>query len=94
MARIVKKIIWNLFLIRRFEPHRLNKTFYRDDTDGKIVPNPAPLLSRTPGFAEGRPQPSVGEHTAEILREHGYTNEQINDLSSKGIIYGAEKSKL
>jgi len=76
-------------------PHnKLNKTFYRDDTDGKIVPNPAPLLSRTPGFAEGRPQPSVGEHTAEILREHGYTNEQINDLSSNGIIYGAEKSKL
>ena len=39
-----------------------------------------------------RPPPLVGEHTDEILRELGYTAEQICDLHRSGVVYGDDGS--
>ncbi|MCH8205444.1 MAG: CoA transferase [Chloroflexi bacterium] len=49
------------------------------------------LSSRLVGFpgsaqAIRRPTPLLGEHTAEVLREAGYTEPQIADLYEKGVV--------
>jgi len=33
-----------------------------------------------------RPAPLLGEHTREVLREYGYAEEEIDDLSAEGVI--------
>lgn len=42
-------------------------------------------LHATPGTMH-RPPPALGEHTAEILAEAGYTDAEIHDLKEKGAI--------
>ena len=42
-------------------------------------------LSRTPSEIKA-PAPDLGEHTDEILAEHGYDQSAIDDLRSRGII--------
>ncbi|MGH8691288.1 MAG: CaiB/BaiF CoA transferase family protein [Burkholderiales bacterium] len=42
-------------------------------------------LSRTPSRVAAHP-PAQGEHTAEILREFGYTDAAVEDLGKKGIV--------
>lgn len=50
----------------------------------KMLGNPI-KLSETPAQAELFP-PRQGEHTAETLSKLGYTQEQIEDLSARGVI--------
>jgi crotonobetainyl-CoA:carnitine CoA-transferase CaiB-like acyl-CoA transferase len=45
-------------------------------------------LSRTPGRHDLRPGPALGEHTAEILREAGYAEEEIGALLRGGAVAG------
>ena len=49
------------------------------------TPKPAPLLSRTTAEPNLR-DPEQNEHTAEILKEHSYTSEQIVQWSKEGVI--------
>lgn len=51
-------------------------------------------LSRTPGQLKTVP-PEQGEHSDEVLKKIGYTNEEINKLIEEGVtfVYGASKSK-
>lgn len=42
-------------------------------------------LSRTPGGTRATP-PKFGEHGAEILARHGYSAEQIAELTDKGVV--------
>jgi len=42
-------------------------------------------LSRTPG-GPGRGAPQLGEHTREVLREHGFTSDEIDALLREGAI--------
>jgi alpha-methylacyl-CoA racemase len=51
---------------------------------GPPVLDAIPKLSRTPGSVGGRP-PRLGEHTREILSEHGFSNEEISNLVLRGI---------
>lgn len=53
---------------------------------GKIKVLGIPIkLSRTPG-AVAKPAPSLGEHTEEILRSLGYSDEDIKELKASGAI--------
>jgi formyl-CoA transferase len=44
-----------------------------------------PKLERTPGFTDW-PGPEVAEHRDEVLGELGYSNAEIEALSSRGDI--------
>ena len=48
-----------------------------------------PNLIGLPPFEDGAPRavaPFLGEHTAVILREHGYTGNEITSLATRGIV--------
>jgi alpha-methylacyl-CoA racemase len=45
-------------------------------------------LSRTPGDANRRPGPALGEHTDEVLRALGYDDERIAALKEGGAVAG------
>lgn len=42
-------------------------------------------LSRTPGGTRGAP-PRFGEHGAEVLAQHGYTPDEIAELTASGVV--------
>jgi alpha-methylacyl-CoA racemase len=45
-------------------------------------------LTRTPGHHAQRPGPALGEHTAEVLREAGYSPEESEELLQAGAVAG------
>jgi alpha-methylacyl-CoA racemase len=49
-------------------------------------------LSRTPASVE-RPAPALGEHTAEILRDAGYSGEEIQALEEAGAAKGTDAAQ-
>ena len=53
---------------------------------GALYPAPAPRLSRTPGAAEPRPEPEVGQHTEEVLAAAGFSGAEIEELREKNAI--------
>ncbi|XP_004605615.2 alpha-methylacyl-CoA racemase [Sorex araneus] len=57
-------------------------------TDGKqdTSPRPAPLLSNTPATPSSKREPMVGEHSEEILKEFGFSQEEIDQLKADKII--------
>ncbi len=54
-----------------------------------IQPAPAPRLSRTPGEVTD-PAPNPGAHTREVLREAGYSDEEIEKLAADEAVALAE----
>lgn len=56
-------------------------------TEGRIRQIGVPVrLSGTPPASELRPAPRLGEHSAEVLREIGYSEERIQRLAHSGAI--------
>ncbi|XP_012495982.1 PREDICTED: alpha-methylacyl-CoA racemase isoform X1 [Propithecus coquereli] len=51
-----------------------------------VSPRPAPLLSNTPAIPSSKRDPFVGEHSKEILKEFGFSQEEIDQLNSDKII--------
>ncbi|ELW53506.1 alpha-methylacyl-CoA racemase [Tupaia chinensis] len=51
-----------------------------------VSPRPAPVLSDTPAIPSPKPDPLVGEHTEEILKEFGFSQKEIDQLTSDKII--------
>ena len=46
-------------------------------------------LSQTPGDAGQRPGPALGEHTAEVLENAGYSAGEIAALEEAGAVAGS-----
>jgi alpha-methylacyl-CoA racemase len=55
------------------------------DHNGVLQPAPAPRFDRTPGGLS-LPPPLGGEHTVEIMREIGYTGDDIDALVAAGTL--------
>jgi alpha-methylacyl-CoA racemase len=51
--------------------------------DGVVQPAPAPRFGRTPA-SHPRPAPAVGEHTAQVLAEAGFSAAEIDALLAQG----------
>jgi crotonobetainyl-CoA:carnitine CoA-transferase CaiB-like acyl-CoA transferase len=57
----------------------------RDDLPGLRLPGVAIKLGDTPGSIR-RPPPRLGEHTAEVLAEAGYTPAEVAGLRERGVV--------
>jgi crotonobetainyl-CoA:carnitine CoA-transferase CaiB-like acyl-CoA transferase len=52
-------------------------------------PMPMPQLIGAPPLISGTrlaTSPGLGEHTADILHEHGYTADEVSDLARRGVV--------
>lgn len=76
-------------------PHNQERGSFMKDSEGAECPRPAPVLSRTPAIPSSTSNPSVGEHTVEVLEEYNFTSAEINKLLAAGIIEcNVSKAKL
>lgn len=70
----------------RHHPHHQARETFLDD--GEVwQPAPAPRFSRTPGEVHTQPS-AIGEHTQEILREFGFSEESIKQHLESGAVHG------
>lgn len=59
-------------------------------TVGPIKMSGVPVhFEKTPGDIQ-RSAPLLGEHTIEVLREHGFTDQRIDELATEGAIHQAD----
>ncbi|XP_008833637.1 alpha-methylacyl-CoA racemase [Nannospalax galili] len=72
--------------------HNRERGSFITDKDQYSSPRPAPQLSRTPAIPSVERDPSIGEHTEEILKEFGFSQEEIHQLYLDRII-GSNKLK-
>lgn len=66
--------------------HNRERASFITDEEQHTSPRPAPQLSRTPAVPSAKRDPSVGEHTVEVLREYGFSQEEIRQLHSDRIV--------
>ncbi|XP_065334350.1 alpha-methylacyl-CoA racemase [Cloeon dipterum] len=57
------------------------------DKYGLPVPNPAPILSLTPGVSQAasKLRPEIGQHTQDVLLEYGFSGEEIKGFVDEGV---------
>ncbi|XP_059148346.1 alpha-methylacyl-CoA racemase-like [Physella acuta] len=67
-------------------PHNKEKETFQAASDSVLMANPAPRFSRSTEIRQNRPLPQIGQHTIEIFREFGFTQTEINDFVSNGVI--------
>lgn len=72
-------------IIEWHEAEKVAETLSRPYFNADGTPKPAPQLSRTPGEPDLK-DPQQNEHTAEILLEHGFTQDEIKQLSKERVI--------
>ena len=74
-------------------PHSTHQKSFLETPSGGKVPKPAPNLERTPGCATVSPDPKIGEHTMDILKEHGFQSMEMKNLVENKIIFQNEEQK-
>merc|ERR1719282_735203 len=69
-------------------PHnKARNSFVKNHKGDILAPVPAPRLSRTPAVANTSiPEPQMGENTADILQDFGYSDEDIQKLQDAGAV--------
>jgi len=78
-------------------PHNhARNSFVKNHKGDILAPVPAPRLSRTPAVANtSMPEPQMGENTADILQDLGYSRKDIEKLQDEGAVeINSCKSKL
>lgn len=80
-------------ILEYFEAEENDKKITRESFNQDHTPKPAPLLSRTPAEPNLK-DPQANEHTAEILKELGFSNEEILQFSNDRVIDCRVESKL
>lgn len=65
-------------------PHNRERSLLIN-VDGVPQPTPAPRLLRTPGLAV-KPAGARGANTKEVLKELGYSNQELDTLFEKGVV--------
>ena len=77
-------------------PHNKDKGSFIREGSNDPEPGPAPRLSDSRGLPAAAPLPGHGQHSVEILKEHGYTDVEIQKYLDSRIIVQAERvnSKL
>ncbi|KAF5269236.1 hypothetical protein FQR65_LT02537, partial [Abscondita terminalis] len=79
-------------------PHSVERRSYAASHQGQLVPNPAPKLSRTPAIPQFvNPPAKRGEHTISVLKELGFTSDDIDHLENTKVVEsykGKKSSKL
>lgn len=66
-------------------PHNASRRAFQECSDGPPIPRPAPRLDRTPAEPDYR-EPSVGQHSIEVLKDAGLPSSEIKALLEKGVI--------
>ncbi|XP_070599592.1 alpha-methylacyl-CoA racemase [Erythrolamprus reginae] len=67
-------------------PHNEQRGSFLKNDQEEISPRPSPFLSRTPATPSFKRDPSVGEHTEEVLLEYGFSRKEISQLHSLQVI--------
>ncbi|KAM8828053.1 alpha-methylacyl-CoA racemase [Spinachia spinachia] len=76
-------------------PHNQERASFVKDAGGEESPRPAPVLSRTPAQPCLACDPAIGEHTAEVLNEFGFTAADVDRMLAAGVVESsAVKAKL
>lgn len=76
-------------------PHNQERASFIKSSSGDESPRPAPVLSRTPAEPCLALDPTIGEHTVEVLEEFGIETAEINKMRVAGIVEcNAAKAKL
>ncbi|XP_039698645.1 alpha-methylacyl-CoA racemase isoform X1 [Pteropus medius] len=65
--------------------HNKERGSFVIDGEQEVIPRPAPVLSNTPAVPSSQRDPFLGEHTEEILKEFGFSQEEIDQLNSDKI---------
>lgn len=80
-------------ILEYHEAENYDKEITRESFNHDHTPKPAPLLSRTPAEPNLK-EPQANEHTAEVLKEHGYSDKDIVQFSKDRVIDCSIESKL
>lgn len=77
-------------------PHNAHRRSFIPCKDGPAVPGPSPIFSRTPAVPDME-EPHAGEHTVEVLKEHGLSDVEVQELVEAEVVVACShqlKSKL
>ncbi|XP_075213378.1 alpha-methylacyl-CoA racemase isoform X2 [Lycorma delicatula] len=67
--------------------HNVENGSFNHGPNGKAIPRPAPILSRTPAETKAFAlKPELGQHTEEILIDIGYSKNEIETFDDLGTI--------
>ncbi|XP_036062595.1 alpha-methylacyl-CoA racemase [Onychomys torridus] len=66
--------------------HNRERASFITNEEQQTSPRPAPQLSRTPAIPSVKRECCVGEHTEEVLKEFGFSQDEISQLCSDRII--------
>lgn len=65
-------------------PHNKERQTFTE-IEGVVQPSPSPRFSRTPSTIQSPPS-EIGENTVQVLKEWGFTNDEISKLKDKKAI--------